>query len=233
MTWRPWVVFACLMLAALLDGTLIIVEQVPRLDAGPDIIKVEERLRTLQYTAANRRANFEAMGMTPDLADATARQIQRYEKQQAERFYAMLDEQAAEVADVFCSSERTPQPYTALRYLVYEENGVRQVVDPLSMRRFESQKWYETSYVEALYDHFERAQAHKPDATIMAVGSVLTRREIDALDGVAPWSLGLVGSWGFGRLVKKEPRVQALVVEYFALMHFVTELANLKRGICA
>ena len=37
----------------------------------------------------------------------------------------------------------------------------------------------------------------------------------------------------FPRLVKREPRVQALAVEYFALMHFVTELANLKSGICA
>ncbi|MCB9683587.1 MAG: hypothetical protein H6735_00940 [Alphaproteobacteria bacterium] len=233
MTWRPWVVFAVLMLAALLNGTLIIVEQIPKIDAGPEIIKVDERLRTLQYTAANRRANFEVMGMDPELADATARWINRYEKQQAERIYKMLEEQSAEVADVFCSSERAPQPYAAMRYLVYEENGVRQVVNPLAMRRFEFQDWYATSYVDALYDHFERSQARKPDATIMAVGAVFTKREIDALDGVAPWSLGLVGSWGFGRLTKKEPRVQALVVEYFALMHFITELANLKRGICA
>lgn len=84
-----------------------------------------------------------------------------------------------------------------------------------------------------MYDHFERSEARKPDATLMAVSSVILIREADALEGVSPWSLGLVGSWGFAKLRKQDPRIQVLVIEYFSLMHLLTELANSPRGICS
>lgn len=232
MTWRPWVIVACLMLGALVNGTLLGVEKIPTLDVGPELVKIEEPLRTLQYLPNNRRANFEIMGMTPDLADAAAVQISRWERQ-GERLVRLMEEQSPELTDVFCPSERLPQPYAALRYLVEEENGVRTVVDPIKLRHYDTHEWYDRSLVPALYDHFERTQNRKPDATLMGVSAVLVGREMDALDGTAPWSLGLVGSWGFSRLVKKQPRVQTVAIEYFALMHFLTEMANSQRGICS
>lgn len=232
MTWRPWVIAGLLILAFLVNGMLVVQERLPIAEQAPDVRKIEEKLRTMQYLASNRRANFQAMGMSFELAEATANHISRFDRQQ-EKFERLLDEQAAELVEVFCSTEKVPQPYAALAYLVYEENGARYVIDPSTLRRLERQKWYDASLVPALYDHFERTERRKPDATLMAVGALLLDREEAALDGQAPWSIGLVGTWGFPRLVKQEPRVERLAVEYFGLMHYLTELANTQRGICS
>lgn len=232
MTWRPWVIAALMILALLINGMLLINENIPDPEDAPEVRKIEERLRTLQYLPSNRRANFQVMGMDFDMAEASANHISRFQRQQ-DKFVRMLDEQAAEVVDVFCPSERVPQPYAALAYLVYEENDIRYVLDPLTMKNFERQPWFDAALVPALYDHFERTEARKSEATVMAVGASLLNLEEDALDGRSPWSLGLVGGWGFTRLVKKEPRVRTMAIEYFALMHFLTELANTQRGICS
>ena len=133
---------------------------------------------------------------------------------------------------MFCPSERVPQPYAALSYLVFEDNGVRRVVDAGALHRFERQTWYDRALVPALYDQFERGEVRKQEATLMAVTAVLINREADALDGVSPWSTSLMGSWGFNRLEKAEPRIKLLVIEYFGLMHYLTELANTQGGIC-
>lgn len=233
MTWRPWIISAMLILVVVVNGMLLVKEQLPSIDQGPEVSKIQEKLRSLQYLPGSRRANFsDAMGMSPDLADAAVKQISRFDKQ-AEKFERLLEEQAAELVDVFCPSDRVPQPYAALSYLVFQENNARYVVDPIALRRFEHQPWYDASLVPALYDQFERTESRKQEATVMAVSAALLNREADALDGTAPWSLSLMGSWGFTRLESREPRVTRLVVEYFALMHFLTELANTNSGICA
>ncbi|MEQ1505373.1 MAG: hypothetical protein ABMB14_24285 [Myxococcota bacterium] len=232
MTWRPWIVTALLILALLLDALLLINEQIPSVRHEQEVVDVEEKLRTLQYLPGNRRGNFQTMGMPFEVAEAAASQISRFEKQ-GERFQKLLEEQGAEVADVFCPSEKLPQPYAALSYLVYEENGTRYVVDPNALRRFDRQPWYDASLVPSLYDQFERTAARKDQATLMAVSAALLGMEEAALDGESPWSLGLLGSWGFSRLEKRQPKVTALAIEYFALMHFLTELANAPDGICS
>lgn len=232
MTWRPWVIAGLMILAVLVNGMLVINERIPSPEEVADVKKIEEKLRTLQYLPNNRRANFQTMGMSFDLSEAAASHIGRFDRQ-GEKFYRLLEEQAAELEEVFCPSPGLPQPYAALAYLVYEENGARYVVDPITVRRFERQPWFDRALVPALYDHFERTETRKPDATLMAVAAAVLDREEDALDGVPPWSLGLIGSWGFPKLEKRTPRITRLAVEYFALMHFITEIANLQRGICS
>jgi hypothetical protein len=107
------------------------------------------------------------------------------------------------------------------------------VVDPVTLKTLERQTWYDASLVPALYDQYERTANRKAEATIMAVSSALLGMEGQALEGQSPWSSGVLGSWGFSRLEAQQPRVRRLVIEYFALMHFLTELANGQDGICA
>lgn len=233
MIWRPWIVSALLILAGVVNAMLLLKEQIPTIEKTPELVKSQEILKIISYLPNSRRANFtDVMGLRPELADAAANQISRYDRQ-GERFARLLEDQAAELVDVFCPSERLPQPYAALSYLVEEENGIRRVVDATTLVRFERQAWYDRSLVPALYDRFERTESRKQEATVMAVSAALLGREADALDGVSPWSQSLMGSWGFSRLESREPRISRLVVEYFALMHYLTELANSPRGICA
>ena len=232
MTWRPWVVSGLLILAVLLNGMLLVNERIPSLEQLPEVKKIEEKLRTMQYLPSTRRANFQTMGMTFELAEATANFFGNFDRQ-GEKFEGMIEEQAAELTEVLCATEGVPQPYAAMAYLVYEENGTRNVVEPLKMRKFERQQWYDRALVPAMYDQFERAEARKPDATLMAISATLLDREEDALNGVSPWQTGLIGTWGFGKLVKQEPRISRMAIEYFSFMHFLTEIANAQAGICS
>ena len=232
MTFRPWLIAGLMSVAVIVHVVLLYQERIPSTSATPEVRKLEEKLRTLQYLPSNRRANFQTMGMELDMAEASASHISRFQRQE-EKFIRLMDEQAAELVEAFCPTTQLPQPFAALQYLVYEENRIRYVVDPLTMKRFEAQPWYTASLVPALYDHFERTDRRKSEATLMAVSAVLLDREVEALDGRNPWSLGVLGGWGFGRLVKQDARVKALAIEYFALMHFLTELANARKGICS
>ncbi|MBX2800594.1 MAG: hypothetical protein KTR31_23140 [Myxococcales bacterium] len=232
MTLRPFVVAALLIVAVLLVGALLANERILDPDESPELEKFDEPLRGLQYLPGNRRGNFQAMGMEFEMAEATASHIHRFQGQ-APRFEALLDEHAAELVDVFCPSD-LPQPYGALAYLVTQENDQRRVLDADLLTRFERQLWYDdTGLVPALHDRFERTENRKGQATLMAVSAALLGREEDALTGRSPWSSSLLGSWGFARLIGQEPQVQRVTIEYFALMHWLTELANTRDGICS
>ena len=87
--------------------------------------------------------------------------------------------------------------------------------------------------VDAVYNQLERTEARKADATLMGVSALLLGREGDALDGNAPWATGMMGAWGFKRLKKESPTVEVIAIQYFSLMHYLTELANKRDGICS
>ncbi len=232
MSWRPWVILGLLFVAFVLNSVLVYHEKVPLPNEGPEVERVEEKLRHLQYLPTSRRNNFKEMGMGDEQADAAANMVDRYLKQK-DKFKAMLADQGAEVGDAFCSSDRVPQPYAVLRYLVIEENERRDVFDPARLITFEEQPWYGLAPVDAVYNELERTDGRKADATLMGVSALLLGRESDALDGNAPWSTGLMGSWGFKKLKRENPTIEVMVLEYFSLMHYLTELANTKDGICS
>jgi hypothetical protein len=228
--WRPWIIAALLIIAVLVNGMLLVNERIPAKIAEVEVETSDERLKNLAYTAGNRRANFQVMGMSVDLAEDTANHYSRFARQ-AERFDGLLEEQATELTPLLCPG-RLPQPYAALAVLVFEENGVRYVVDPTTIKQLEPQKWFDASLVPALYDQYERTPNRRAEATLMAVSAALLGMEEDALEGQSPWSRGVLGSWGFSRLEAQQPRVRRMVIEYFSLMHFLTELANGQDGIC-
>lgn len=231
MIWRPWVVAGLLLVAVLVNGVLVALERVPTPDAADVVTRVDEPLRHLLYTPTNRRNNFKAMGMDDELAHVVATRIDRLAGQQA-RFEELLARHAIDVGEAFCPGAGLPQPWAALRFLVREENGRRDVVDPTRLLAFEPQPWFAAAPVEPLYRHLEVVPDRQPDATLMGVAAALLGREIDALEGRSPWSRGLVGSWGFRRLVRDAPQVEKMVVDYFSLVHYLTELANRPDGIC-
>ena len=120
-----------------------------------------------------------------------------------------------------------------VQWLVVEDAGSRYVVQHQRTTILEPQSWFEQSLVPALYDEFERSKRRKADATLMGVSSVLLNQENEALRGASPWSMGVMGTWSFARLQTNSPKITKMVIEYFGLMHYLTELANTNRGICS
>lgn len=232
MTWRPWVVAAALFAAFMFNAVLVFNERLPKVKSGQEVEVVDEILRHVVYTPTTRRNNFKTMGMSEDLADKTAKQIERYGRKE-KAFKTLLSEQATSVGVAFCPGMDLPQPYAALMFLVYEENERRDVIDPERLKEFEEQEWHVTAPIRAIYSHFELTAGRYEDATLMGVSAILMQREDDALDGYAPFSTGLLGNRGWGSLKSEHPRAEMTVIQYFSLMHYLTELANTRDGICS
>ena len=207
MTWRPWVVAAALFAAVMVNLILVFQERLPEAQGGPEVERVDEVLRHLQYSATTRRNNFKAMGMGPELADATAKYVDRYGRKE-KAYKALLSEQAAMVGNAFCPGTDLPQPYAAMAFLIVEENEKRDVLDAERLREFEEQEWFLTGSVKAIYTRFELTAGRYDDATLMGVSAVLMQREDDALDGYAPFSTGVLGTRGWGALKRDHPRAE-------------------------
>jgi len=233
MSWRPWVLTSTVLIAMVLNLFLLLKERMPTVDQGPDVIKIEERLRHLQYLKEQRRTNFSEMGMDTEMAHAAATYIDNRYARHRERLIGLLEEHAGEVGGAFCPSADLPQPYAAAEFLVYEENQRRDVFAPEKLLTLESQAWFAGSPVESVYNTLEVTESRKNEATVMGVSALLLGRENDVLEGRAPWSQNLLGSWGFSRLKKDSPSIEILAIQYFALMHYLTELANTRDGICS
>lgn len=223
---------AAMFAVVLVNFVLVLQERLPAAVAGPDVARVDEVLRHLQYLPTTRRTNFKEMGMSDDLADATAKYVDRYTRKQA-AFSALLTEQASLVSVAFCPGTAMPQPYAALQFLVLETNEVRDVVDPEMLREFEEQPWFATSSASAIYSKFEMTEGRQADATLLGVSALLVDREDDALNGYTPFATGILGARGWAPLKKEHPRIEMVAIEYFSLMHYLTELANTRDGICA
>ncbi len=232
MTWRPWIVAAAFIAAVMINLVLVFQERLPEAKGGPEVSRVDEILRHLQYTPSSRRNNFKKMGMSDDLAESSAKYIDRYTRKQP-LFVQMLNEQAAMVGSAFCPGTGLPQPYAVAQFLVTEVNERRDVVDPERLREFEEQPWFMTSQVPAIYTRFELTEGRYADATLLGVSALLVSKEDDALDGYAPFSTGIMGARGWGHLKKEHPRVELTAIQYFSLMHYLTELANTRDGICS
>jgi len=231
-SFRPWVILTLGIVALLVNGVLMFQEDMPSVVTGPEVEKVPEPLLTLTYSRTLRRQNLELMGLSQELADLSAQYMERLERDQ-KRWDAILQQDRASLGLALCPNKEVPQPYAMLKYLVYEDAQKRYVIEPTRVKKLEPQPWYDTSIVPALYDHFERTERRKADATLMAVSSALLGKEGPAIDGASPWSTGALGTWSYARLEKNNPRLRKMVIEYFGLMHYLTELANRPGGICS
>lgn len=231
MNWRALFVALTLVGAVLLNMALAFWEHIPKPEGELEVVRVDEVLRHIQYTASTRRNNFKEMGMDDALADAAASRIDRLMRKK-EAWRELLAEQAAEVGPSFCPGTGLPQPYAVMRFIVKEENDRRDVIDSERLSLFEEQPWFVGSPVDAVYTSIELTTSRKADATVMGVGAVLLAKEDDLLDRMSPWSTGIMGTWGVSPLMSEYPTSRRLLIEYFALMHYLTELANTRDGIC-
>jgi len=235
MSWRPWVVVFALITALTLNAALVWQERIPDLEVTEIVDLEDEPLRHMTYSASNRMQNFLEMGMDEDLAQRTANMAAALQPNR-KRYKKMLEEQALDVSIAFCpSSSKLPQPYSALRFLVLKDGERRVVIDGYNqlLYQFEEQGWFEKEGAALpVYNTLERTKRRRQDATLMGVSAVILAREQEAVNSQGPWATGFLRGGGFSTLESEAPAIRQKASEYFALMHYLTELANEQDGIC-
>ncbi|MCB9675041.1 MAG: hypothetical protein H6737_07985 [Alphaproteobacteria bacterium] len=234
MNWRPYIVVLALVVALIVNAALIGNERIPDLEVREQVSLEDEPLRHMTYAPNTRMQNFTEMGMDDELAQRAANLAAGLQSNR-QRYLKMLEDQAIDVGDAFCpSSSKLPQPYAAMRYLVVQEGGRRDVIDGHnSLFAFEEQAWFEKEGGAApVYNTLERRAGRRQDATVMGVAAVLLGREQEAVTERGPWSTGFLGGGSFTTLESESAGIRQMTAEYFALMHYLTELANEQDGIC-
>jgi len=238
MNWRPWIVLTALMVAVITNAALLLTEEEIKAQEKGAIDRSEsfDELRSLTYTAGNRRDNFTKLGLTSKQAQEASKRSGRLMKSRRDRLEKALTEGQTEMSGVFCpgSEDRLPERYEALGYLV-KQDGERRNVLPLQAKAIflERQEWFDVSAVGDLYDALDAKKTRKNDATVMVLAAVLLNKEREAVEEQAPWSPTLgVGQWGWRPLQKQYPKATDMVIDYLALMHVLTELSRGSGGIC-
>ncbi len=231
MNWRPWIILALLLVVGVVNSALMYFEEV----AGPEatveaIDDVRDRLAANPFTAGSRLTNFHDFGLPSDVADAALDEAQRVWERR-DRLRELLRESAGDVGSALCPGG-LPQRYAALAFLVEERDGARVVVDYRRVTHFERQDWFGQEVTD-VYREADLTEEARDAATAMGVSAILLGREADVLGGSSPWGRGLGARWSIDRVLSTYPEARRMLIQYFAFMHVLTELANdRERGIC-
>ncbi|MCB9760846.1 MAG: hypothetical protein H6739_13495 [Alphaproteobacteria bacterium] len=234
--WRLFFVIVWLMVAGVLNGYFLNKEEIARKEESKKhLVLNQDPLLELRYIKANRKVNFEAFGLDDAEVTATLKIAQKKEDLHAARIEILL-RQAGDpdaVADALCGETQGVRPrYGALRYLVSEDRGRRQSVNLRKISAIEEQEWAALAPIGAVYTELELSNERQPDATRMAIAAILLGKEQEVLDHNAPWGQGIAGLWSWSRVKKENAGVSDLVLDYFAQLHVVTEIAQDEGGIC-
>ncbi len=230
---RLWAIFALLMVGTLLNAALIWGETIPRPEED-EIQLADPEVARLVYRKVNRAGNLEKMGLSGDLLSAALDSLDRYGASK-DAWFAIFDSDdtaTVAVAEALCPGGALPQPYAGLGVLVRmvsDRAELAQVAD----QKLEGQPWYDPVLAKALYSEWELRRDRAEDATVMAVSAMLLNEPYRALKREFPWGRGIITSGGTDDVMREFPRAERVLPEYFALMHFLAELAaDPDRGLC-
>jgi len=200
------------------------------------IVRHQDKLLDLEYTKANREANFKRMGMPDELAASTVQAARRLEDAHRDKLKALLSSTGDPVSlgNALCgrTNQRRPR-YAALAFLVEERKGERMVVNVARASSLKVQEWAVLSPIDKIYSKLELTDGRKDDATLMAIAGILAAQEETVLEGMKPWSDSVTGlRWSWSEVKKTYPTVEEKCIQYFALMHILVELAGEEGGLC-
>lgn len=244
---RPVIVVAAVVLAIGLNAYLGASELTPdeegRTGIAPDELTVRHKVRKedplfdLQYLPARRLPNFqEAFGLPAPLAKRAVDRAVMIDDEYSRKLGLMLrdTEDPTRLLESICgvTSEARPR-YAMLRYLVVQEGAERTPVDLKRISSLGLQEWAVLAPIDTVYETIEFADDRHPDATLMGIAAILAGQEEKVTKSQAPWGSGGLGrSWEWDRVVKEHPGIDTKVVEYVALMHVATEIAQGADGLC-
>ncbi len=234
MSWRFFAVMGTLFAALLVNAVLLFREDISPPVAADDMVNavLRDPLSDTVYTPSARVQNFRAFGFDDNLAKATANEAAKITSKYQAFLKDLLAKDADELGRVLCGGELPPR-YAALEILAAEDAGAIKVIDATRAYALIPQPWFTTAQAPEVFAALELRPDRKQDATVMGVAALLLRRQDAVFDEERPWAPGLLGGgWGVGALEKKYPTVMGQLVQYFALMHVIEEIANGEGGIC-
>jgi hypothetical protein len=233
--WRLFMAGASLFLGIGVNGYLLSVEDISGVEQGSkQLIRAEDPLR-ISYVAAERENNMKTFGLDEAKAKQASKKVQDLQDDYGERLTVLLREAGDpnQLADALCGETQDVRPrYGALRYIINEEKGRRQVVNLRRVSGIEAQDWYLLSSVGEVYREAELLDDRQPDATVMAIAAILLAKESELLDHNAPWGRGIALQWSWDKVKKENAGVEERVIEYLATMHLLVELAQAEGGLC-
>ena len=192
-------------------------------------------LQDLKPIKANRQANLEAMGLTPEMVKKALKKMDDLDETQGERFRILLDDvdPETELIDALCGQTQDVRPrYGALRLMVEDIEGKRMPIKLARATGIKRQSWSKVAPIDEVYRQAELGEERQPDATLMAVASILLNREPDLLEGRRPFGRSLASSWSWKTVVSESPGIEDRAVDYFTLMHLAWEYAAGAGGLC-
>ena len=234
MTWRHFLLIAVVGAMLVINGVLLFFEEVNLSVSGSGPVdRISDPLIAATFSPTTRVSNFKAFGLPDDMAEE-ARGIAGRMYDDNERLKIMLNDGADVLTQYFCSASGVPQRYAALNVLVTQRDlggGVleRKVIDWRRTTSIQVEDWAITSRIDEVYNAVELTERRHSDSTAMGIGAVLGVREDDLFEQHAP--VGTI-RWSFRKLLDNDPSLRAKLVDYFALMHVLTELAQSEDGIC-
>lgn len=233
--WRLFMAGASLFLGIGVNGYLLSVEDISGVEQGSkQLIRAEDPLR-ISYVVGERENNMKTFGLDDAKAKQASKKVQDLQDDYGERLTVLLREAGDpnQLADALCGETQDVRPrYGALRYIINEEKGRRQVVNLRRVSGIEAQDWYLLSSVGEVYREAELIDDRQPDATVMAIAAILLAKESELLDHNAPWGRGIALQWSWDKVKKENAGIEERVIEYLATMHLLVELAQAEGGLC-
>ena len=239
MNWRPWMVAGALFCALILNTGLLFMEQLepPAIDKASKF-GGGDPLSRLKLTATNRRKNFEQFGLSEDMVDKADKLATKLAQERGKEFMALVTDPAnAQLATAaFCEARGTdtlPVRYQALSLLVVEEDGGRKVIEPAELTALATQEWFGAS-VHDVFEVVELVEDRQADATVMGIAAILVGQEETANKQESPWGVGLGATWKLSAVMTQfqDQKIERKLVNYFAVMHLLAEIANGEGGPC-
>ena len=231
-TLRAWLVLVGIVVMASLNAFLISNEHVETVLVEDYDVEYDDRLGDIVYSKSNRSQNLEAFGLSTDQVRESKKYFRRFEKMERQIKARLKNDETGMLPDTFCARTDEIRPrYAAIGFLILTEKGERIVWDPKVQNDFELQAWSSPYSFETIYEDIEKGRDELPSSTAMMVTAFMASAENDLIDRQEPW--GRSGrSWSWSTVQKRFAKYLNGTVEYLALMHYVTELANTEDGIC-
>lgn len=240
MNWRPWVVVATLFLAFVMNVTMFATEDMkpPAKNNDPSVIPSDRILTDMIFVPENRRDNFKMMGMSDDMADKAVAMSKREYKERKEMLQSVLKTQEDLLGRIFCKSADPPTRYAALSVLVVPDGGGRRALQASEIAELAGQDWYAQAPVRDVYVQLELADDgdYNVDATVMGVSALILGEQDKVINREYPWGKAnsLTNGWSFSGVQSKyqSKKINDTLIDYFAVMEIMTEIARQENGIC-
>lgn len=228
MTVRIFVVLSTFIVGVMLTGALVFYEVIPEVAHEEAAYVEEDRFLDIRFSAGTRRANLDAFGLPDRIKEQVDERVNALQKRDRGDLLKAMNA-AADVAGALCSNDPPlPSRYKVTGILLSGEPGTRREVVSFDRvrNRVAFQEGYRPFDLEGLYKSTEIIPNAAPDAYAVNIVALLLGREFDRLEGTGDFSSGLLSGVTLTSLLNRRVEIEADLVEFFAQMHYLHEVAR-------